>query len=147
MYSKVFKILITAEIIFLLIQFWLGMSINLFVFLPLNSAQNFAGYSGGEEVLTHIINGVLILAFAGLILSYGFRLKSSFISALSVIALLFTTVAVSTGLTFALSLRDNNLSMAMAVSFLIVFIAYFSEFYLVGKIDASADCTSKTSEQ
>ncbi len=145
MSSKIFRILLTVEIILLSIQYWLGMSINLFVLLPLTSAQNFAGYSGGNEVLAHIINGVLILAFAGLILSYGSRLKNSLISVLSIIALIFTIVAVSVGLTFALSLRDDSLSMAMAVSFLIVFIAYFSEFYLVGKKDAAANCKQETS--
>jgi hypothetical protein len=145
MYSKVFRILLTAEVILLFVQFWLGMSINLFVLLPPNSAQNFAGYSGGTEVLTHIISGVLILALAGLILSYGFRLKSSFITILSVLALVFASVAVSTGATFALRLRDDSLSMAMAMSFLIVFIIYFSEFYLVGKTNASTVCKNNDS--
>ena len=145
MYSKVFKILLATEIILLFIQYWLGMSINLFVLLPVSSAQNFAGYSGGNEVLSHIINGVLILAFAGLILSYGSRLKNRVISVLSIIALIFAVVAVSTGLTFAFSLRDDNLSLTMAVSFLVVFIAYFSEFHLVGKKDLPSNCNQEVS--
>ena len=146
-YSRIFKILISIEIILLFIQFWLGMSTNLFVFLPLNSAVDFGSYSGGTQVFAHIINGVLIFALAGLILSYGFRLKSRIISALSILALISAFVAVSTGATFAFSLRDDSLSMAMAMSFLTGFSVYFCEFYFIGKMDTSASYASKTIEK
>jgi hypothetical protein len=147
MSSKIFRILLTVEIILLFIQFWIGMSINLFFIVPLHSAQNFAGYAGGNYVLEHIINGVTALALAGFILSYGSRLRSRLISILSILAMVFALVAVSTGATFALRLRDDSLSMAMAVSFLIIFAAYFSEFYLVERIQALSSNVSKTLEK
>ena len=134
MYSKVFKIMLTVECVLLFIQFWLGMSVNLFVIVPLSSAFSFSSYSGGYEVFAHLVNGVLVLAISGLILSYGFRLESRFISALSSLAVVFTVIAAATGATFALEGQNNSLSMAMAMSFLIIYTVYFSEFYLVGRI-------------
>ena len=56
------KKLITISIVLLFIQFWLGMSLNLFVDIPRDTFLNFFGYSGGIEVLAHIVNGFLILA-------------------------------------------------------------------------------------
>ena len=97
---KFFKILLSVEVILLFVQFWLGMSINLFVTVPLNSASNFSSYSGGSEVLAHMFNGVLVLALAGLILSYGSRLRLIRVSALSVVGVVFGVVAAVTGAKF-----------------------------------------------
>ena len=44
---KAFKILLGIESILLFVQFWLGMSINLFVSMPLYTPQDFSGYAGG----------------------------------------------------------------------------------------------------
>ncbi len=134
--SDVFKKLFVVEAILLFVQFWLGMSINLFIIVPLGSALNFLHYSGGVEVLAHIVNGVLVLAFAGVILAYGFKLKNTLISRLSVLGLIFVVVTVATGFTFALRSQDNSFSMAMAMSFLSIYTVYFSEFYLVGRMKA-----------
>ena len=43
---KLFKILLSVEVVLLFVQFWLGMSINLFVAVPLRTASNFSSYSG-----------------------------------------------------------------------------------------------------
>jgi hypothetical protein len=63
---QIFKIVLGVEVVLLFIQFWLGVSINLFVKLPLNTAQDFSSYYGGTEVLAHIINGIQVLALAEL---------------------------------------------------------------------------------
>jgi hypothetical protein len=89
---KFFKIVLGVEVVLLFIQFWLGVSINLFVKLPLNTAQDFSSYSGGTEVLAHIINGIQVLALAELILSYGSRLRNARISALSALGLVFVII-------------------------------------------------------
>jgi hypothetical protein len=130
---KFFKILLSVEVILLFVQFWLGMSINLFVTVPLNSASNFSSYSGGTEVLTHMVSGVLVLAFAGLILSYGSRLRIIRVSALSVVAVVFAGVAAATGATFLFRMQDDNLSLAMAMSFIIIYTAFLVLFSFVQK--------------
>jgi hypothetical protein len=135
---KIFKILLTVELVLLFVQFYLGMTVNLFVSLPSTHPMNFSSYSGGSYVYVHIINGLLALAIAALILSYSFRLKNAFISVLSVVALTFAVVAAATGYAFVLGGQNNSLSMSMAVSFLIIYTIYLAEFYLVGKLKPAA---------
>ena len=60
-YDTLKKLIIIVGVL-LFIQYWLGMVINLFTTIPINSPLNFLGYSGGLEVLAHILNGFLILA-------------------------------------------------------------------------------------
>jgi hypothetical protein len=134
---KLFKILLCVEAILLFIQFYLGMNINLFIAVPLYTAQHFSSYNGGAEVLAHIVNGIIILALAGIILSYGSRLRNPWVFALSAVALGFAVVAVATGATFAFSMQDDSLSLAMAMSFIITYTVYLVEFYLVDKLQAT----------
>ena len=131
---KLFKILLAAAVVLLFIQFWLGVSVNLYVSIPLLSGFNFSSYSGGFEVLAHIASGILVIALLALIFSYGFRLKSNFISALSVVTLVFAVIASERGVEFALGGHNNILAMEMAISFLIVYTLIFTEFYLVKKL-------------
>jgi hypothetical protein len=133
---KLFKILLSVVAILLFIQFYLGMNINLFVVVPLISPQNFASYSGGAEVLAHLINSILILSLAGIILSYGSRLRNKWVFALSAVAMGFAVVAVTTGATFAFRVQDDSISLAMAISFTISYTVYLVEFYLVDKLQA-----------
>ena len=53
---KVFKVMVDVEVILLFVQFCLGMSINLFVAVPLNKPAVFSSYVGGDEVLAHILS-------------------------------------------------------------------------------------------
>ncbi len=129
---KLFKILLTMEIILLFIQFWLGMSLNLFVSVPLLTPFNYSGYVGGTEVLVHIINGLLVLILAGFILSYGYRLRKS-ISWLSVLALVFAIIAPISGYNYMLQEQAKVLSMAMAVSFIVTFAAFLVFFSMLDK--------------
>jgi peptidoglycan/LPS O-acetylase OafA/YrhL len=128
---QVFKILLAIEVLLLFVQFWLGMSINLYVSLPMYTPQDFAGYMGGQEVLAHIVSAIVILVLAGLILSYGSRLESHRVIVFSSVGLSFAIIAALTGATFMFKGQDNSLSMAMAMSFLLAFAVYVSEFFLV----------------
>ena len=130
---KVFKIILGIEIILLFLQFWLGMSINLFYSVPQQTPFDFSSYAGGSVVLAHIIAGILILLIAGLILSYSIRMKNTFLSAMLVGALVFAFVAPAAGYTFVLKGQNDGYSMAMAMSFLIAYTLYLSSFYLIGK--------------
>ena len=126
---KVFKILLSVEVVLLFIQFWLGVSINFFVSMPLLSPFDFSSYSGGSEVLAHIVNGVVVIALAALIFTYGVRLKSIFVSALSIAALALVIVASERGMVFALVGHDGTYSLEMAISFLVAYTIYLTLFY------------------
>ena len=126
---KVFKILLSVEAVLLFIQFWLGVSINLFVSMPLLSPFDFSTYSGGSEVLAHIVNGALVIALAGLILIYGVRLKSIFVSALSTAALALVIVASERGMVYSLVGHNGTYSLEMAISFLVAYTIYLALFY------------------
>jgi len=131
---KAFEILLAAEVVLLFIQFWLGVAINLFVSIPLLSPFNFSSYSGGSEVLAHIINGIFVIAFAALILVYSVRLKMIFVSALSTAALVLVIVASERGMVFALIGHDNTDSLEMATSFLAAYTIYLAMFYLAERM-------------
>jgi len=128
------KSMLAVGLILLFIQFWLGMNLNLFVSLPTMLPPNFLSYNGGDELLAHVVIGVTILVFAGLILSYGSRLRNIHFSALSAIGFIFSLVAPATGATFALRCHDEILSLAMAMSFLIVFAIFLAEHFLLNRI-------------
>jgi hypothetical protein len=131
---KAFRIMLSLEVLLLFIQFWLGMYVNLFVNLPLYKAQDFSSYAGGQEVISHIAVGVTIFLLAGLILSYGSRLKKLQINLLATFGVVFVILAPLTGATFLFRDQDNILSMAMAISFLLAFTVYLAIFYLVDKL-------------
>ena len=85
-------------------------------------------------MLAHIVNGISILVLSGLILSYGSRLRSSRVIALSAAGLVFAVIAAATGATFMLRGQDDSLSLSMAMSFLLAFAVYLSEFHLIEKM-------------
>ena len=115
------KKLITTSIVLLFIQFWLGISLNLFVDIPRDTFLNFFGYSGGIEVLAHIVNGFLILAISLATL----RQK---VARLSFLATLFVAAAIVTGFVYILNTYDTpSYSMAMAMSFIIAYTIFFYE--------------------
>jgi len=132
---KTLKNLITIEGTLLFIQFWLGMSVNLFIQIPAGTPLNFFGYFGGVETLAHIANGFLILIIASILLVYSIKQTNSIFSRLSIIAIVFIVIAVVIGLVFILGGLDNLFSMAMAMSFITVYTLYFYEFYLIGRAE------------
>jgi hypothetical protein len=75
-YFVTYKNLLLVEAILLFAHFWLGMSTNLFIAIPLDMPLSFLSYSGGLEVLAHIVNGVLVLSVAVALLIYGLKLNA-----------------------------------------------------------------------
>jgi len=137
-----FKNLLGVEGVLLFIQFWLGMSTNLFITVPLDGPLNFLGYSGGEEVLAHIVSGILILTIAILLLVYSFKLKNRIVLGFSAAAFVFVILAIFNGFTFILYGQDDGFSMGMAVSFLFAFAFGFSSLYFAGKAEATQEALS-----
>ncbi len=133
----ILRVLVTVEIVLLFIQFWLGLSVNLFAVIPTFTPFNFSNYVGGTEVLAHIINGLLILALAGFILSYGYRLTKS-VSWKVVLSIVFAATALTAGFNcfnYVLEEQTQFLSMTMAVSFLISFASFVVLFSKMRKSD------------
>ncbi len=122
--------------VLLFIQYWLGMVINLFANISKTNPLNFLSYSGGFEVLTHILNGFLILIVSLIIVLYCLKLTNSIFNKLSILATLFVISAITTGLVFILGGMDDSFSIAMAMIFISTYTLYFYEFYLVSKADA-----------
>jgi hypothetical protein len=132
--------LFAVEIALLFVQFGMGMSSTLFIIIPINGSFNFFGYSGGIDVLAHIVNGSLILLFAFAIIWFSFKTKNILILKLSALAVALTIVAIACGIVFletfsypSLYNVGNDFSMAMAMSFLFVFAIFFSELYVTKK--------------
>jgi hypothetical protein len=137
--------LFVTEIALLFLQFGMGISGNLFVIIPINGSFDFFGYSGGIDVLAHIVNGSLILLFAFLIIWYSYRAKNSLVLKLSGLAVALTITAIACGIVFLESFSfpslynvGNDFSMAMAMSFLFVFAIFFSELYITKKAQISS---------
>jgi hypothetical protein len=135
--SKLFII----EIVLLFAQFWMGMTNNLFIIVPLNSPFNFFGYAGGVEVLAHIVNGSLILAIGLLIIYFSHKIKNSLVLRLTALAVVFAASAIASGTLFleiflipSLQQVDDYFSMVMAISFLSVFTVFFTEIYVLKKV-------------
>jgi hypothetical protein len=131
---RLLKSILATGVVLLFVQFWLGMNLNLFVSLPMRLPSDFFSYSGGYELFAHIFVGVAVFVLSGLILSYGSRLRNIRFSTLSVIGLVFSLVAVATGATFALRGHDDIISLAMGMSFLLVFALFLAEYFLLDKI-------------
>ena len=126
-------------------QFFIGMSANLFINIPINGSFNFFGYTGGFAVLAHIINGSLILALGCTIILLGYRAKDLFILRLSATAVVLTILAITFGTLFleAFSIPSlynvgNYFSLAMAMSFLFIFTVFFLDLYSTKKSPKSS---------
>ena len=129
-YKTLKKWIIVAGVL-LFIQYWLGMVINLFAMIPNNSQLAFISYSGGFEVLAHIINGFLILIVSLIIILYSIKLTKSYFSKLSLLGTLFIISGIIMGLIFILGGMNDSFSIAMVMIFLTTFSLYFYEFHLV----------------
>ncbi len=133
MLATTFKKLVILECMLLFAQFLIGMSINLFTTLPLASPFNFQGYTGGFEVLVHIIIGLLVLTFGVGIVAVSYKLNHSLVARLTILALIFTGWAIAAGFIFALGGQDDSFSAAMAGSYISIYTVYFVNLYLVGR--------------
>ncbi len=141
---SILRKLLGIEIVLLFAQFLMGMSSNLFVIIPINSSFDFLSYAGGLDILAHIVNGSLILFFGFMIIWFSYKAKNSLVLKLSVLAVALAITAVACGTIFlevfsvpSLYNSGNDFSMAMAMSFLIVFTVFFSELYAIKGLKVS----------
>ncbi len=132
-----YKNLLVVLGIVLFIQFGLGMSMNLFVAIPLNSPLNFLGYGGGVAVAVHIVNGILVLGVTIATVNYSFEFEKALMFKLSILGVFLVILAATNGLIFAFMVQNDGFSMGMAISFLTVYTIYFTELYYIGKMQTT----------
>jgi hypothetical protein len=132
--------LFVVEIVLLFVQFIMGMINNLLIVVPLNAPFNFLSYSGGLEVLAHIINGALILALGSLIIFFSHKTSDKLVLKLSVLAVVFAVSAIVNGTLFLKIFSfpmyyniDQYFSLAMAISFISVFTVFFAALYMANR--------------
>jgi hypothetical protein len=136
---SILKSMVATGVVLLFVQFWLGMNLNLFVSLPIRLPSDFFSYVGGDELFAHVFVGVAVFVLAGLILSYGSRTHNIRFLTLSSIGFIFAIIAPATGATFALRGHDDFLSLAMAMSFLLVFAVFLAEYFLLEKVKVAGN--------
>ena len=122
---------------FLIAQFWLGMTINLEVNMPVKhlgaiSSILYFGSSSGF-ILAHMVNGFMILAAS--ILFVIVSMKSPYVSLRigAIVTLASVIGAVVNGVLFLDSGQDFGWSVGMAMSAVGVFVSAAVSLYFVGK--------------
>jgi hypothetical protein len=136
--------LVVAEAILLYIQFWLGMSLNLFIPVPSSTPFDFLGYDEGVILLAHILNAFLILIVGSYIAYIISRDGGRWLNIQSLLTGIFVVVALIAGFVFILAGQDDSFSMTMAMSFISVFTVYFAMIYQIGKMEGAEQAAYRT---
>lgn len=118
------------------LQFWLGMSINLEVNLPVKHLSAFSSlfYYAGHFgfVLAHVTNGFLLLVFSLLYLVFAFKSSIGPLKIISIIGTASVIGAISLGILFLMSGQFFGWSIGMAMSAVSALIVYSLGFYFIG---------------
>ncbi len=136
--------LVIAEAILLYVQFWLGMSLNLFIPVPNSTPFDFIGYDEGVILLAHILNAFLMLiigSYIAYIISHG---GGKWPNIQSLLTGIFVVVALIAGFVFSPGGSDRFFSITMAISFISVFTVYFAMIYQIGKMEGAEQAAYRT---
>lgn len=132
---KIAKELIFIEILMLVIQFVIGMWMNLFATFPTSTyPSTMFGMMGAmflmPELIAHMMLGILILLIS-LVIFIMLMIEGDYVSSvLSAIAFISIAVAAIAGMEFVFSGFSNNVfSFMMALGFIFSVMAYFLIFY------------------
>jgi hypothetical protein len=139
-YVKTALIIVLVDLV---IQFILGMYLNLFGIFPsqVSSGGGMGGMMstmmGGSSgmptmsiLMVHMLNGYSLGIISLIVLGLSAYTKSPRLVAFSIVGTAFILFAGISGLSFMLSMfSDNLLSFSMALGFIGAFIAYFFELY------------------
>ncbi len=128
-----------TEVIFLALialQFWLGMSINLELNLPvkhLSPIYSIIYYSSHFVfIFAHILNGVLLLIFSLLYLFWAVRSNQKSLKLIGFIGTTSIIGAIINGILFLMSGQFFGWSIGMAMSAVSALLAYSVGFYFIG---------------
>ena len=126
--------LLIVGVVLLVVQFLVGMFVNVYEIVPFNvNFGSFAYSAQGIGFGLHHYVGAFVLLFAALVLAFGFRLKNALLTKLSAIGLALLIIAYLSGITL-IYLENNYLfSFTMAASFIFALIVYISAIFLTKK--------------
>ncbi len=139
---------IMVVIALLIVEFLLGMWVNLYATLPVGTKLTLSqqpDFSGKLEVGIHLIAGVLLGIVSVLALIFSAFLKKVVPSVLGAVGLVATIVAGLAGLAFANGGYSNNgESYAMSITFLVAILVYinFGRLVDVSKSERSSSWNS-----
>ena len=128
-----------VSIIFLALiglQFWLGMSINLELNLPvknlsaIGSIEYYAGHFG--FILAHVVNGILLLLTALVYLAIALRSKVRPLEIIGIVGTVSIVSAIGLGIMFLVSGQFFGWSIGMAMSAVSALIVYAIGLYFIG---------------
>lgn len=116
--------LIMVQFTLLVIEFLLGMYLNLYstVSLPLNMGAD--SMSSMFTLVPHMAVGVLIFVLSLIIVIYAARAENRRVMMPSILALIFVLLTGISGYAFAFVTATNLLSFVMAIGFLMTLIIY-----------------------
>ncbi len=125
-----------AFLVLILVQFWLGMTVNLEVSLPRNNLPLLSSISLYLEtsgfVIAHMILGILLLLLSLLFLTIAYRSCFPALKITGTISFLAVVGAVINGLLFIKSGQFFGWSIGMAMSAVIATISFAIGLYFIG---------------
>ncbi len=148
-FALVTRYSIMAVVALLIIEFLLGMWVNLYATLPVGTKLTLSqqpDFSGKLEVGIHLIGGVLLGIASVVALIVSALLKKLVPSVLGAVGLVATIVAGFEGLAFANGGYSNNgESYAMSIAFLVAILVYtnFGRVLNVSKSERSSSLNPK----
>ncbi|MDE1871333.1 MAG: hypothetical protein KGI06_03775 [Candidatus Micrarchaeota archaeon] len=123
-------------LVFLVIQFVLGMTMNLFTSFPTypGNAVQPADYvpllAGHPILLAHYVIGILVFIGSIAVVGMSFASKDRKLSAISAIGFLGMLIAFASGIQFLVTAFTNDIySYTMSLGFIVAVVAYFAMFY------------------
>ncbi len=129
------RAIIILTISLLIIQFVIGMAVNLFAVFPSTSSGNSPDQAlvegivqTGPGLVVHVLNGLVILALSGAAIYFSIKTTINKVVTLAVLGFAFVLLALIGGVTFGLSGFQNNFdSFLMALGFILAISSYFLE--------------------
>ncbi len=123
----------------ILVQFWLGMTINLELSLPQSKGEGVYAllyyFSHFWQVRTHMILAILVLAISINFLILSSKSQSRALKVTGIIALVAVVSAIYNGISFLLEGQFFGYSIGMAMSAVSSIVAYAVAIYFVGRIE------------
>ena len=124
MAMPIFSMLIMIQFTLLLIEFIIGMAVNLYISIPEPIKGSFFMSSGAMPLLAHIVLGALVAMLGVLIFFLALMQGNRRDIIFTAFAFIFVVAAAISGLVFLFDGQNPAFSLLMAVSFIFAFSAY-----------------------
>jgi hypothetical protein len=129
--------LLIVEVALLIVQFLVGMFVNLYEIVPFNvNFGSFAYSAKGIGFGLHHYTAIFVLLFAVLALAFSFRLKNAFLTKLSALGLALLIISYGSGTALIFLVNNDLFSLGMAASSVFALIVYVSAIFFTKKANA-----------